>query len=152
MESIPQSYNVLNTNNYTVYIDGSCKKNPGGSGGFGVIVLSEPTQRLLWGDCGVIPAPTTNNRAELIAAIYGVSLFDTGSTLTIYSDSQYLVKGMNHWLCRWKKRNFKQIKNVDLWKELDCITQSHTIEWIWIKGHCNDYYNTLVDSWSKHTT
>lgn len=117
----------------TIYTDGSCLSNPG-PGGWGAIVLrdgGEP-ERLSGGD-----PDTTNNRMEMTAAIKGLEAAAAGTPVSIHSDSQYLVNTMT--------KNWKRRKNHDLWGQLDSLSQTRNITWIWVRGHNGDRWNEEVD-------
>lgn len=85
----------------------------------------------------------------MIAAIQGLKAIEPGSTITIYSDSQYLVNGITNWIFKWKRNKFKGKKNVDLWKELDYHQSQHDVQWIWIRSHNSDYFNSMADRYAK---
>ncbi len=94
---------------------------------------------------------TTNNRMELTAAIEALKALKKRSQVRLYTDSQYLAKGMSQWLPSWIRRNWKlktgdPVKNADLWKELYNLSQKHDIEWIWVRGHAGDENNVRVDA------
>ena len=93
---------------------------------------------------------TTNNRMELVAAIKGLSALTKPSNVTIITDSKYLKDGMTKWLTQWTKNNWqnskkKEIKNMDLWKQIYSLSQTHQISWIWVKGHNNHEQNEKAD-------
>jgi ribonuclease HI len=127
----------------TIYTDGSSRGNPG-PGGYGAILMSGPHQKELSQGYRL----TTNNRMELMAVIAGLkALKKEGMQVTIYSDSQYVVKAVEEgWLSTWIKTNFKGgKKNPDLWKEYYQLSQKHTIKFIWVKGHADNAYNNRCD-------
>jgi len=124
----------------TIYTDGACHKNPG-PGGWGVVLKYNDIEKQLYGG----DIDTTNNRMELIAAIRALQSLKRPCNVKLYSDSQYVIKGMSEWITNWKNKNWKDIKNTDLWQELDGISAQHSIEWIWVKGHNGDFYNELAD-------
>lgn len=121
---------------YTVYTDGGCDVNPGGRGGYGIVILH--------GDDHPVKAKggfrcTTNNRMELMAAIKGLQMIPDGSSVKVISDSQYLVKTMNG---VWKEG-----KNFDLWNELrKCIRNKEKVQFQWVRGHNGNKYNEICDS------
>jgi ribonuclease HI/DNA polymerase-3 subunit epsilon len=125
-----------------IYTDGACKGNPG-PGGWGFVAEfdGEIIKRY-----GGEPA-TTNNRMELTAVIMSIYEFgDTGSPLHIVSDSKYVVQGITEWIHGWKKRNWKKIKNVELWRELDELVSTHkNITFEWVKGHDGHEMNEMAD-------
>lgn len=86
----------------------------------------------------------------MMAVIQALKALKEPSELTVNSDSKYVLSGINEWLPNWKKRNWKTagrkpVKNVDLWKELDALTQAHTIKWVWVKGHSGNPGNERAD-------
>lgn len=93
---------------------------------------------------------TTNNRMELQAAIEGLAQLKRASTVTLTTDSEYLRRGINDWMVRWKRNGWrtaakKPVKNRDLWERLDSVAQAHDIDWRWVKGHSGHAENELVD-------
>lgn len=136
---------LMSNNTIIIYCDGACKGNPG-IGGWGAVIESNGFCRELW---GYLPA-TTNQVMELTAAIKPISTLKTGQVIEVFSDSQYLVKGMTEWLLNWKRRNWKTasgepVKNKALWVELDKLHQSHSITWSWVRGHNGDIGNEKAD-------
>jgi len=130
----------------TIYTDGACRGNPG-PGGWGVLLQYGEHEKTLSG----AEEATTNNRMELLAAIKGLTALSHACIIDIYTDSQYVQKGITQWLATWKKRNWKKsdnkpVKNADLWKQLEEATHRHQITWHWIKGHNNHKENDLVDA------
>ncbi len=128
-----------------IYTDGACRGNPG-KGGFGALLIYGDHEKELFG--GAIN--TTNNRMELSAVICALKSLKRRSKICIYTDSQYVQKGISEWIINWKKRNWKTaakepVKNADLWQELDFLSQNHTIEWIWVKGHAGNKGNERAD-------
>ena len=127
---------------FTLYVDGACRGNPGGIGGWGALIIDDQQQqRELFGG----EDNTTNNRMELTAAIEGVLACDPQAHLTIYTDSTYVQKGITEWIHGWKKKNWKDVKNPDLWKTLDQACQGRQIDWHWIKGHAGHDGNERAD-------
>ena len=82
---------------------------------------------------------------ELTAVIEAIKYVKTDRHVDIYSDSQYVVKGITEWVNSWVKKNWKKVKNVDLWKELYCLNSKHDISWNWGKAHSTNEYNNRVD-------
>ncbi|MDE7298169.1 MAG: ribonuclease HI [Lachnospiraceae bacterium] len=126
----------------TIYTDGSARGNPDGPGGYGTIVSyidGRGTEHLREYSGGYVR--TTNNRMELMAAIVGLEALIRPCEVTLYSDSQYLVKAFTeHWIDGWQKKNWKRsgsepVKNVDLWKRLLKAMAPHRVEFRWVKGH-----------------
>ncbi len=128
-----------------IYTDGACKGNPG-PGGWGVVLIYGKSQKELWGG----ESPTTNNRMELMAAIKGLSALKESCKVELYTDSQYVRKGITEWMPNWKRKQWRTasgspVKNSDLWKMLDQATQRHSINWHWVKGHAGHPLNELAD-------
>lgn len=128
-----------------IFTDGACKGNPG-PGGWGVILRSgEQVKELHGGE----PA-TTNNRMELTAVIQGLSALTRRCKVKLWTDSQYVQKGITAWIVDWKRRGWrtadkKPVKNVDLWQQLDALAAQHDVEWLWVKGHAGHPENERAD-------
>jgi ribonuclease HI len=138
----------------TIYTDGGCSGNPG-PGGWAFIILQDTFQgaKVLVEQSGA-EKMTTNNRMELMAAIVSLetlkTLRDTPRKLTLYTDSQYLQKGMTEWLKGWKAKGWRTsdkqpVKNQDLWQRLDSLSGDFSITWAWVKGHAGNTYNERCD-------
>ncbi|WP_082684573.1 ribonuclease HI [Aureimonas ureilytica] len=132
-----------------IHTDGSCAGNPGPGGWAAVIRFAgaEAEQEPIVLTGGV--AHSTNNRMELTAAIEALKALPSGAA-TLFTDSQYLVRGMTEWLRPWKSHGWKnaagaKVRNRDLWKELDLLTTGRDIAWVWIKGHDGHAGNEEVD-------
>ena len=128
-----------------MYTDGACKGNPG-VGGWGVSLQYGAHRKELFGG----EAETTNNRMELTAAIEGLKQLKQACKVTIYTDSKYVMQGMEEWLAGWKARGWKTaskapVKNVDLWQQLDDLVGQHEVTWQWVKGHAGDEGNERAD-------
>ena len=129
-----------------IYTDGACRGNPG-PGGWGVLLISGEHRKELSGS----EPHTTNNRMELMGAIRGVeALKKPGTVARIYTDSQYVIKGISEWLAAWKQRGWKTadkkpVKNQDLWERLDALAEQHELEWHWVRGHSGVHGNERVD-------
>tara|TARA_B100001564_G_scaffold241346_1_gene204331 strand:+ start:470 stop:919 length:450 start_codon:yes stop_codon:yes gene_type:complete len=129
----------------TIYTDGACKGNPG-EGGWGAFIEYNNEKVKLYG----YEELTTNNRMEIIAAIEALRFIKEKSDIIIYTDSKYLMNGINTWIHSWKKNNWrtssnKDVKNVDLWKIIDELNSNHSIEWSWVKGHSGNPGNEMAD-------
>lgn len=124
----------------TLYVDGACKGNPG-LGGWGAYIITETEEHKIYGG----ELETTNNRMELTAAIEGVSYCPVDAHLIIWTDSNYVKQGITEWIHGWKKKNWKDVKNPDLWKKLDAVCANRNIEWNWIKGHAGHPGNEMAD-------
>ena len=129
-----------------VYTDGACRGNPG-PGGWGALLISGEHRKELSGS----EDHTTNNRMELLAAIRALeALKNPGTIARVYTDSQYVIKGMSEWVASWKKRGWKTadkkpVKNQDLWERLDALAEQHDLEWHWVRGHSGVEGNERVD-------
>ena len=129
-----------------VYADGACKGNPG-PGGWGVLLRADGKDKEI---CGGEPQ-TTNNRMELTAVIEGLLSLAQRSKVRVYTDSQYVQKGISEWIHNWKRRGWrtagrKPVKNEDLWRKLDDIARAHEVEWHWVKGHAGHPENERADA------
>jgi ribonuclease HI len=126
----------------TIYTDGSSLGNPG-RGGYGVVMLATGRRKEL--SQGYML--TTNNRMELLAVIVGLeALLIPQSTVTVYTDSQYVVNSVEKkWVFGWEKKNFKGKKNADLWIRFLKIYRCHTINFIWVRGHVGVKENERCD-------
>jgi len=129
-----------------VYADGACKGNPG-PGGWGVLLRAGGRERELHGG---EPA-TTNNRMELTAVIRALESLEARTRVRLYTDSQYVQKGITEWIHDWKRRGWrtadkKPVKNVDLWMRLDELARGHEVEWHWVRGHAGHPENERADA------
>jgi len=128
-----------------IYTDGACKGNPG-PGGWGVVLRYGDVQKTLHGG----ERETTNNRMELQAAIEGLKALKRTCNVELYTDSQYVRKGITEWMTGWKRNGWKTaakkpVKNAELWRELDEQVVRHSINWHWVKGHAGNPGNELAD-------
>jgi ribonuclease HI len=128
-----------------IYTDGACKGNPG-PGGWGALLQRDGSEREL---CGGEP-DTTNNRMELTAVIRALQALKRPCEIDLYTDSQYVQKGISEWIVSWKRRGWKTadrkpVKNVDLWLELDRLVAGHSIRWHWVRGHAGHPQNERAD-------
>ncbi|HEX6194115.1 MAG TPA: ribonuclease HI [Chitinophagaceae bacterium] len=127
----------------TMYTDGASRGNPG-PGGYGTILMSGPHRKELSQGYKL----TTNNRMELMAVIAGLqALKKKGMQVTIYSDSQYIVKAVEQgWLKNWIATNFKGgKKNRDLWMRYYDLASEHKLKFVWVRGHADNPYNNRCD-------
>ena len=128
-----------------IYTDGCCKGNPG-PGGYGCILKCNGTVKELTGTS----PNTTNNIMELTAAIAALETLKEACQVELFSDSQYLVKGMTEWIDGWERKGWvnsakEQVKNQDLWKSLLEMDRTHKITWRWVKGHAGHPENERCD-------
>ncbi len=134
------------SNRVTIYTDGACKGNPG-PGGWGVYLQYGNHKKKLYGG----EASTTNNRMELQAAIKGLQALTRPCSVDLYTDSQYVRKGITEWIFNWRKNNWrtsakKPVKNADLWQLLNDEESRHEVKWHWVKGHSGDEGNEIADA------
>ena len=142
-----------------IYTDGACVGNPG-PGGWAAVILQEKEKKEIFGGEKL----TTNNRMELTAAIKALEFCSTQDKkqlelkqIKIFTDSVYLKEGITVWINKWEKNNWKttdkkNVKNIDLWRQLKELTKSNQIEWNWIKGHSENPMNDLADQLAKKAT
>ncbi|MDY0008006.1 MAG: ribonuclease HI [Spongiibacteraceae bacterium] len=131
--------------NVVIYTDGACRGNPG-PGGWGALLRCGDARKELWGG----ELLTTNNRMELLAAIEALKALKSRSQVALYTDSEYLRRGITEWMANWKKRGWrtadrKPVKNIDLWQQLDAVVAEHEVAWHWVKGHSGDPGNEAAD-------
>ncbi|MBP8301313.1 MAG: ribonuclease HI [Planctomycetes bacterium] len=130
----------------TIYSDGACLGNPG-RGGYGTVLLAGKHRKEL----SVGYRLTTNNRMELLGAIAGLEALTRPCKVTLWSDSQYVVKAMaDGWLDNWQKRGWrtagkKPVKNQDLWQRMLKALGEHEVDWRWVRGHTGDVENERCD-------
>lgn len=128
-----------------IHTDGACRGNPG-PGGWGAILSAGHKVKELSG----VESPTTNNRMEMMAAICALEALTQPASITLYTDSTYLLKGVTEWMEGWKKRGWrtaarKPVKNRDLWERLSELIEQHEIQWVWVKGHSGHPGNERAD-------
>ncbi len=129
-----------------LFSDGSALGNPG-PGGYGTIIRYKNFEKELTGG----DAHTTNNRMELLGVIEGLRALTEPCSVEITSDSSYVVKGINEWLEGWIKKDFKKVKNVDLWKEYIEVSKPHQIHAVWVRGHDGHEENERCDDLARAT-
>jgi ribonuclease HI len=135
-----------------IYTDGSCGTGRG-PGGWGSVILKDEEE---WHIYGGFPN-TTNNRMELTAVIKTLELIGErhiNNEIIIHTDSKYVLQGAEEWMENWKKREWKGVKNIDLWKHLDMLITTHKgkgykLTWNWVKAHSGNYYNEKADKLAK---
>lgn len=132
-----------------VYTDGACSGNPG-PGGWGVVIRADgKTHEWNGGDL-----QTTNNRMELTACIEALKAIPKDFTIVLRTDSRYVQDGISHWIVGWKKNGWKTankapVKNIDLWQELDALSQNRPITWEWVAAHNGEEGNERADMMAK---
>ena len=132
-----------------IFTDGACSGNPG-PGGWGAILRSGLHEKEISGG----EAATTNNRMEITAAIRALQALKQPSTVTLHTDSRYLMDGATLWLPRWKANGWKTadkkpVKNADLWRELEAAAAPHKIAWRWVEGHSGHAENERADALAR---
>ncbi|MDB5920170.1 MAG: ribonuclease [Massilia sp.] len=128
-----------------IFTDGACKGNPG-RGGWGALLTVDGHEKEIFGG----ELNTTNNRMELRAVIEALTTLTRPCEVVLHTDSQYVQKGISEWIHGWKKRGWKTaakepVKNEDLWKALDAIQATHTVDWRWVRGHNGHPGNERAD-------
>lgn len=129
-----------------IFTDGACRGNPG-PGGWGALLRYGEHEKTLYG----AEAHTTNNRMEMTAAIEALAAMRQPCKIDLYTDSQYLQKGIKEWLPNWKKRGWKTadkkpVKNADLWQILEKEIERHDVTWHWVRGHSGHPENEQADA------
>jgi ribonuclease HI len=127
---------------FELYTDGGCWPNPGPLGAWAFILKSMTVGELK--RAGVV-SDTTNNRMELTAVVEGLNELPDGSTVKLFSDSQYVVNGINLWRHKWKMKSWANVKNTDLWKEIDALATVNCVEAVWVRGHDGHAENEECD-------
>ena len=128
-----------------IYTDGACRGNPG-PGGWGALIKFDTAEKEIFGGCN----NTTNNQMELSAAIEGLSTLKEPCNVELFTDSKYVMDGITQWIQNWKKNNWKtsakkEVKNKELWQQLDQLMSYHQVQWHWVKGHSGDPGNETAD-------
>lgn len=132
-----------------IFCDGACSGNPG-PGGYGAILRYGGHEKEICGGA----METTNNRMELCAAIEALRLLTRPCTVSVTTDSQYLVKGITEWINGWKRNGWRNSKkeavvNRDLWELLFIETQKHNVTWKWVRGHAGHAENERCDQLAR---
>ena len=141
-----------------IYTDGGCSGNPG-TGGWAYVIIVKTFQgeKIIAQNKGA-EKNTTNNRMELSAVIEALHALKSQDGLprhvTVYTDSQYVQKGISEWIITWKRNSWrtsdkKPVKNQDLWMELDSLNGELSINWEWVRGHAGNEYNELCDKMTQ---
>lgn len=132
-----------------IYTDGACSGNPGAGGWWAILVYGDKEKELSGGE-----KETTNNRMELMAVIAALEKLKEPCKVDVYSDSNYVLKGISEWLPDWKKRGWKTadkkpVKNVEYWQRLEQAASNHDIKWHWVKGHNGHEMNERADALAR---
>jgi ribonuclease HI len=138
-----------------IYTDGGCTGNPG-PGGWAYVMIKKTFQgwEIVAKNMGA-QADTTNNRMEITAVIKALralkTMINVPRKATIFTDSQYVQKGITEWIRTWKRNSWKTsdktpVKNKDLWEELDSLASGFSLRWEWVKGHSGNKYNEMCDA------
>ena len=132
-----------------IYTDGSCLSNPG-NGGWAAIIIKDNKITEISGN----EKNTTNNRMELLAPISALSKIEDKENIEIYTDSKYVKQGITEWINNWKSNGWKtskkeDVKNKDLWTQLDELNSSLEVQWNWVKAHAGNEFNEKVDLLAK---
>ncbi len=133
----------------TIYTDGACRGNPG-PGGWGAVLRCADQEKCLKG----FEASTTNNRMELTAVIMALRALKRSSEVAVFTDSEYVRRGITEWLVGWRRNgwktsNKKPVKNQDLWQALVLEAERHRVQWYWVKGHSGDPGNEQADALAR---
>ncbi|HEX7418026.1 MAG TPA: ribonuclease HI [Steroidobacteraceae bacterium] len=136
-----------------IYTDGACRGNPGPGGWAAVLSVGRHLKEISGAE-----AATTNNRMELTAVIRALEGLKRTVRARVYTDSEYVRRGITEWLATWKQRAWrtadrKPVKNRDLWERLDELAAQHRIEWRWVPAHagvpgnerCDELANRAID-------
>ena len=142
---------VKNTVAVEIFCDGACSGNPG-KGGWAALIRRGKNEMVISGSA----ADTTNNQMELTAVISALEMLNPSETVTVFSDSKYVVDGITNWLPGWKKNNWitatkTRVKNKELWEKLDLLASKYHAKFNWVKGHSTDEID-LVDQYAKEKT
>ena len=132
-----------------IHTDGACSGNPG-PGGWAALLLYGSSEKELSGGEPL----TTNNRMELMAAIQALESLKKPCRIALFTDSQYVQKGITEWLPGWLRKGWKNakgepVKNQDLWQRLQAAAGQHRIDWQWVKGHAGHAQNERVDALAR---
>jgi len=127
-----------------IYTDGGCVPNPGLGGWAAILCCGEHVKEISGGQ-----KDTTNNRMELTAAVNALSALKRPCRVRVFTDSEYLRRGVTEWLPLWQERGWKrkggELKNIDLWQQLTHLVQRHEVQWNWVRGHAGDPLNERCD-------
>jgi ribonuclease HI len=132
-----------------IYTDGACSGNPG-PGGWGVVMRWQGKEKELYG----FEPVTTNNRMELMAAIQALEALQRPTTVSLHTDSTYVLNGITKWIQGWQRNGWKTaakkpVKNDDLWRRLTEAMRPHDVSWVWVRGHAGDLGNERADALAR---
>jgi ribonuclease HI len=132
-----------------IYTDGACSGNPG-PGGWGVVMSCQGKEKEMYG----FDPLTTNNRMELTAAIQALEALTRPVTVSLHTDSTYVLNGITKWIQGWERNGWKTaakkpVKNDDLWRRLTEAMRPHDVTWVWVKGHAGDPGNERADALAR---
>ncbi len=132
-----------------LFTDGACLGNPG-PGGWAALLRFNGTEKEISGG----KSDTTNNRMEMQAVIEGLNALTRPCTVSVFTDSRYVQKGITEWIKGWKARGWKTaakkpVKNVELWQAMDSAQAKHQVSWYWVKGHAGHPENERVDDLAR---
>jgi ribonuclease HI len=130
----------LDNQQVIIYTDGACKGNPG-IGAWAATLEYKGVRKEITG----FSSYTTNNQMELTAVIEALKILKYKCDVIVYTDSQYVQKGITQWINGFKQRNWKNVKNVELWQELDYLNSNQNVTWNWVRGHVGNAGNEYVD-------
>ena len=133
-----------------IYTDGACSGNPGPGGWGALLIFGEHEKEISGGEPN-----TTNNRMELMAAIQALESLKKPCEINLYTDSRYVQDGITVWVENWEKNgwktaNNKEVKNIDLWKELVRVMRAHKVTWHWVRGHDGHPQNERADALARN--
>jgi ribonuclease HI len=135
-------------NHVDIFTDGACSGNPG-PGGWGAILRYGTKEKEIFGG----ESDTTNNRMELMAAIMALESLTRACKVDLYTDSQYVQKGVMEWMKGWKAKGWKKkdgaLANVELWQRMDKALEKHTVKFHWVKGHAGHPENERADELAR---
>lgn len=133
-----------------IFTDGACLGNPGAGGWAAILRYNSVEKEISGGE-----AETTNNRMELTAVIEALEKLKEPCNITLYTDSRYVMDGIEKWIYAWKKSGWKTankkqpVKNVELWQRLDTARERHEIRFVWVKGHAGHVENERCDELAR---
>lgn len=132
-----------------IFTDGACRGNPG-PGGWAALLRYNKHNKAISG----AENNTTNNRMELTAVINALKILKEPCVIDLTTDSEYVKNGVTKWLPGWKARNWRkgttrEVKNIDLWQQLDELVHKHSLKWHWVRGHSGHHENEIVDELAR---